>query len=81
MHVNQIVTNGSIRYYKILSETAQPAGPARAAAVVNRIFQRLLASLYETRRRQAVLFIARHRHLIESAKAVPHRETPKKNRR
>lgn len=84
--MNQSITSGSIRYYKILSETDRPVYPARAiGAVVDRIFRRLLLGLHESRRRQAAQIIERHRHLIADAdaepEAVPHRGTPPKNRR
>ena len=80
MHVNQFITGGSVRYYTILPETERPAGPARAvAAVAGRMLRRLLAALHESRRQQAALVIARHRHLI--ADATPRRETKTKNPR
>ncbi|HEX5212831.1 MAG TPA: hypothetical protein VFW22_13990 [Pseudolabrys sp.] len=80
--MNQSIASGTIRYYTIGSESERPAGALRAAAAVaDRIFDRFLTSLYETRQRQAALIIARHRHLLAEAETGPHRETPTKNLR
>lgn len=79
MRVNHFITSGTVRYYTIGSDSEQPAGAVRAAAIAGRIFDRFLSSLYETRQREAALIIARHRHLIADAEAVPHRG-PKKRR-
>ena len=79
--MSQFITSGTVRYYTIASEPARPAGRARAVAAAGRILRRLLAGLHESRRRQAALVIARHRHLIGDIKTTSHRDATPKNPR
>ena len=80
--MNQFITSASIRYYTIASETERPGGRGRAvAAAAGRMIRRLLASLHESRRRQAALVVARHRHLIADSEAASRREAKPENRR
>lgn len=80
--MNQTITNGSVRYYKILAETEQAANTTRSvAAVARRFLRRFLAGLRVTRRRQAALIIAQYRHLVADAETAPPPETKTKSRR